>query len=216
MKTKIAIVDDHALVAKAFAGLIERFDDYEVIFEAEHGKDMMRFFELKQIPDLILLDINMPVMDGFETALWLKNNYPEIKVIALSMNNTEESIVGMLRNGARGYLLKDSRPSELKTALDTVMQKGYFYTDFITDRLIRSLNLGTFKNPVEEVGLNEREMAFLKLACTDLTYAQIADKLCISPRTVDGYREILFEKLKVKSRVSMAMAAIKLGLITEF
>lgn len=214
MKTKIAIVDDHALVAKAFSGLIERFEDYEVIFEAQNGKDLIRLLALNHIPDMILLDINMPIMDGYETALWLKNNFPDIKVIALSMNNTEESIVGMLRNGARGYLLKDSRPSELKLALDTVLQKGYYYTDFITDKLIRSLNLGTHKDPAEAIGLNEREKEFIKLACSDLTYVEIADKMNVSPRTVDGYRESSFEKLNVKSRIGMVLEALKLKIVS--
>ena len=213
MKHSIAIVDDHQLVATAFSGLIGRFEDYEVIFEAENGQDMIRHFNLKTIPEIILLDINMPIMDGYETALWLKNNYPEVKVLALSMNNSEDSIVKMLRNGSRGYLLKDIRPSELKKALDELIDKGYHYTDFITDKLVRSLNLNTYKNAVDDLKLNEREMAFLQLACTDLTYHEIADKMCVSPRTIDGYRERVFEKLNAKSRVSMAMAAMRLGLV---
>jgi two-component system, NarL family, invasion response regulator UvrY len=212
MKHTIAIVDDHQLVATAFSGLIGRFEDYEVIFEAENGQEMIRHFNLKMIPKIVLLDINMPTMDGYETALWLKNNYPEVMVLVLSMNNSDDSIVKMLRNGARGYLLKDSRPSELKKALDELIQKGYHYTDFITDKLVRSLNLDTFKNPVEAIGLNERELTFLQLACSDLTYTEIADKMCVSPRTVDGYREVLFQKLEVKSRVSMVMEAIRLRL----
>lgn len=213
MKHTVAIVDDHQLVAVAFSELIARFEDYEVIFEAENGQDMIRYFNLKTIPEIILLDINMPLMDGYDTALWLKNNYPEVKVLALSMNNSEDSIVRMLRNGSRGYLLKDIRPSELKKALDELVAKGYHYTDFITDKLVRSLNLNTYKNVVDDLGFSEREMAFLQLACTDLTYNEIADKMCVSPRTIDGYREKVFEKLNTKSRVSMAMAAVRLGLV---
>jgi two-component system, NarL family, invasion response regulator UvrY len=212
-KHSIAIVDDHQLVANAIAGLIGRLDDYEVIFEAENGQEMIKKISLNIVPAIILLDINMPVMDGYETATWLKNNYPEVKVLALSMNNAEDSIIKMLKNGARGYLLKDCRPSELKHALDELILKGYHYTDFITDKLVRSLNLNTYKNEAEALGLNGREMAFLELACSDLTYNEIADKMCVSPRTIDGYRESVFVKLNVKTRVSMAMEAIKLRIV---
>jgi two-component system invasion response regulator UvrY len=209
----VAIVDDHFLVAKAFGKLLAFIDGYSVQFDASSGMELIRQIQAGQVPDIVLLDINMPEMDGFEVARWLKHNAPTVKVLALTMNDKEESIVGMLRNGARGYLLKECRPSELKAALDDLMTKGYHYTDYITDRLIRSLNLGTFQTPAEKLGLNERELAFLQLACSDLTYEAIADKMCLSKRTIDGYRESIFEKMNVKSRVSMAIEAIKLRLV---
>ena len=151
-------------------------------------------------------------MDGFETALWLKNNYPEVKVLALSMNDKEDSIVGMLRNGARGYLLKGCKPFELKQALDAIVQKGFYYTEFVTGQLIKSLTLETLQNPQDALRLNEREKEFIKWACSDLTYADIAEKMCVSPRTVDGYRESVFQKLNVKSRQTLAMEAVRLRL----
>jgi two-component system invasion response regulator UvrY len=213
MKHKIVIADDHALVAQALAGLIQRMEDYEVMYEVENGVELMQKFKLKMIPDIVLLDINMPEMDGYETALWLKNNYPEVKVLALSMYDKEEAIVGMLRNGAKGYLLKGCRPSELKLALDSIIQKGFYYTEYITDKLLKSLNPEQVKNPLLELGLNDRELEFIKMACTELTYAEIADKMCCSPRTVDGYREQTFQKMNVKTRVGIAVEAIKLGIV---
>jgi two-component system invasion response regulator UvrY len=210
MKTTIAIVDDHELMAKALSGLVQKYDDYDVLYEVFGGKELIHRIKLNMVPDIVLLDINMPEMDGYETALWLKNNYPEIKILALSMNDKEESIVKMLRNGAGGYLLKGCKPHELKQALDSIVQKGFYYTEYITSKLIKSLNPETFQNPLDLLGLNDRETQFIKLSCSDLTYAEIADKMCVSPRTVDGYRESVFQKMNVKSRVGMVLEAIRL------
>jgi two-component system, NarL family, invasion response regulator UvrY len=213
MTYKIAIADDHSLVAKAIAGLIQRLDDYEVMYEVENGKELIQKFKLKMIPDLVLLDINMPEMDGYETAIWLKNNHPDVKVLALSMYDKEEAIVGMLRNGARGYLLKGCKPAELKQALDSIVHKGFYYTEYITDKLLKSLNPEQVKDPLEDLKLNEREISFIRYACSDLTYMEIADKMCCSPRTVDGYREQVFQKFNVKSRVGIVLEAIKLKIV---
>jgi two-component system invasion response regulator UvrY len=210
MKTTIAIVDDHELMAKALSGLVQKYDDYDVLYEVFGGRELIQRIKLNMVPDIVLLDINMPEMDGYETALWLKNNYPEIKILALSMNDKEESIVKMLRNGAGGYLLKGCKPHELKQALDSIVQKGFYYTEYITSQLIKSLNPETFQNPLDLLGLNDRETQFIKLSCSDLTYAEIADKMCVSPRTVDGYRESVFQKMNVKSRVGMVLEAIRL------
>jgi two-component system, NarL family, invasion response regulator UvrY len=213
MKTSIAIVDDHELMAKALSGLIQKYEDYEVLYDVANGKELINRIKLNMIPDIVLLDINMPEMNGYETALWLTNNYPAIKILALSMNDKEESIVGMLRNGAKGYLLKGCKPQELKLALDSIVQKGRYYTEFVTGQLIKSLNPETFQNPVEALNLNDRETEFIKWACSDLTYVEIADKMCVSPRTVDGYREAVFQKMNVKSRVGMVIEAIRLKIV---
>ncbi len=212
-KNTVVVVDDHELMAKALSGLIQRFDEYEVLYEVYNGKDLQSRFELKTIPDLVLLDINMPVMDGYQTCLWLKNNFPEVRVLALSMNDKEDAIVKMLRNGARGYLLKDCKPTELKQALDALVSKGYYYNEFITGQLIKSLNPELPFDPVVKLGLNDRELQFIRLSCSDLTYTEVADKMCVSPRTVDGYRESVFEKMNVKSRTGMVIEAIRLKLV---
>ncbi|GAB3048565.1 response regulator [Spirosoma pulveris] len=210
MKHTIAIVDDHELIAKAITGLIYNLEEYEVMYEVANGLELIRNFNLNQVPEIVLLDINMPQMDGVETSLWLKNNYPEVKILVLTMNDKEEFIVKMLRNGSRGYLLKDCKPFELKKALDAITQKGFYYTDYVTDRLIKSLNPDKLIDPIQELGLNERELTFIRLACEELTYVEIADRMCVSPRTVDGYREAVFQKLNVKSRSSLVLQAVRL------
>lgn len=213
MKTSIAIADDHHLVAQALTALIQKFDEYEVLFVAENGRDLIQNLRRSQKPDILLLDISMPDMDGFETAHHLKQHYPDIRVIVLTMADRQEHIYRMVRNGVRGYLLKGCRPHELRQALDDVRSKGYHYSEFLTSRLVRSLNQPDQGHATDGSDLNNREYEFLKLACSDLTYAQIADKMCVSTRTVDGYREAIFHKMSVKSRTAMALEAVRRGLV---
>lgn len=213
MPTTIAIADDHRLFAEAVSDLIQRFDGYDMLFVAENGHDLLRYVKRKQIPDILLLDVSMPEMDGFETAQYLQQNHPDIKIITLSMFDRGDYVARMVKHGVRGYLLKGCRPSELHLALDDVRTKGFHYSEFLTDKLIRNLHIG---DPVTNPALprlNAREMEFLKLSCSDLTYVEIADKMCVAPRTVDGYREALFQKLNVKSRVGMVLEALRNGLV---
>ncbi|MGF7215481.1 DNA-binding NarL/FixJ family response regulator [Spirosoma lacussanchae] len=213
MPTSIAIADDHHLLAEALADLIQKFDRYEVLFIAENGRDLLTRLQRGPLPDIALVDLNMPEMDGFETAVQLRQLYPSVRVMALSMTDREEHIVRMLRNGARGYLLKGCRSTELRQALDDVMEKGYYYSDFLTHRLIRSLNTTDPVTSTPMFGLNNRESDFLKLACSELTYNDIADRMCVSPRTVDGYRETVFQKMGVRTRVGMVIVAVRCGLV---
>lgn len=212
MKTKIAIVDDHELMAKALSGLVQKFENYEVIYEVFSGADLKKRIGQGLVPEIVLLDVSMPEMDGYEVAEWLKNNHPGVKILALSMNNKEEAIVKMLRNGAKGYLLKGCKPHELKQGLDSIIQKGHYYTDYVTSQLVKNLNPECILDPVSELGLNDRELKFIRLACSELTYVEIADEMFVSPRTVDGYREMVFLKMNVKSRVGMVLEAIRYGL----
>src|ERR1700753_315294 len=128
-KPGVALVDDHVLLRSGIASLIRGFGDYDVLFEACGGKDLIRPLKHPRRPDILLLDINMPEMDGYETACWLRRNHPDIRVLALSMYDSDSSIVRMLRNGAKGYILKDIDASELRLALESVLEKGFYYTD---------------------------------------------------------------------------------------
>jgi DNA-binding NarL/FixJ family response regulator len=214
-KSSVVLVDDHSLLRKGLANLVKTYDEYAVLFEADNGRDFIKQLKPKFLPDIVLLDINMPEMDGYETALWLKRNYPEIKVLALSMYDNEQAIIRMMKNGAKGYILKDLDPVEFKTALDSLVRRGFYYSEMVTGKLIHAVN--TLDEPEQTirnlVTLNPREIEFLKLACTEMTYKEIADKMFLSPRTIDGYRDALFEKLHVKTRVGLVMYAIKNGIV---
>jgi two-component system invasion response regulator UvrY len=214
-KIKVALADDHVLLRNGLAGLINSFDDYTVIFEADNGTDFQKKIQRGNEPELVLMDINMPGMDGFATAEWLRQNYPLTKVLALSMYDNENSIIRMFKAGAKGYILKDSEPAELKAALDSIMQKGYYYSELVTGKLIHSINMSNENGVANKTGqLNDRETEFLKLAATELTYKEIAEKMNLSPRTIDGYRDALFEKLELKSRVGLVLYAIKNGIVS--
>jgi two-component system invasion response regulator UvrY len=204
----LVLVDDHVLLRNGLVSLIKSFG-HEVLFEADNGKGLVEKLDPQSLPDIILLDINMPVMDGYETALWLKKNYPRIKVLALSMYDDETAIIRMLKCGAKGYVLKDIQPSELEIAIKTIMSRGYYYSDLINDKIVNSLNDASDDALEYLPTLNGHEIDFLKYCCTELTYKEIAAKMTVSPRTVDGYRDILFRKLGIKTRVGLAVYTIR-------
>lgn len=211
MKKTIAIVDDHILIAKALSGIIENFANFQVLFEVENGQQLIqKLSNKKNIPDIVLVDVNMPIMNGFETADWLSENMPQIQILALSMQNDELSLINMIKAGANGYLLKNAHPNELEKALNILATTGNYYPDWVANKLISSLTKDK-KNLQHNIKLSDREVAFLKYCSTELTYKEIADKMFCSPRTVEGYRDSLFEKLDVKSRVGLAVFAIKNG-----
>ena len=211
----VVLVDDHVLLRNGLANLIESFGNYKVLFQSSNGKAFIEKLKPKLLPHLVLLDINMPEMDGYETCLWLKENYPEIKVLALSMYDNENAVIRMFKAGAKGYILKDCDPAELKAALHDVITKGFYYSEMVTGKLIHTINTLDEKDSSAKnvIKLNDREITFLKLVCTELTYKEIAEKMFLSPRTIDGYRDDLFQKLNVKTRVGLVMYAIKNGII---
>ncbi len=214
-KVEIVLVDDHALLRTGLAGLVNSFSNYIVSYEANNGRRLIEQINTKPIPSVVLLDINMPEMDGYETCKWLRNNHPEIKVLALSMYDNENAIIKMFKAGASGYILKDCEPRELYTALNDLVEKGFHYSEMVTGKLIHNINsLDDNTETKATIKLNERELNFLKLACTELTYREIADKMNVSPRTIDGYRDDLFEKLNLKTRVGLVMYAIRQGFVS--
>ena len=205
---RIALVDDHRLFRSGIASLIENFDSYSILFEAGDGEEMIRKINPKLKPHIILLDISMPKMNGIESAKWLRDNHPDINIVVLSMFEDAEKVLTMVRMGVKGYLLKDAEPQEFEDALERVSKSEVYYPEFVTRHLVDSINID-----YNLVKLNSREIEFLKLAATELTYKEIADHMCISSRTVDGYRDQLFEKLQLKSRIGLVLYAIKHKLI---
>lgn len=212
MQYSVVVVDDHVLIAKAIAGIIDTFPKYNVLYEADHGKALIeRFKAPKNVPDIVLLDITMPVMDGFETAKWLRDNHPEVLTLALSMQDDDRSLIKMIQSGAKGYLLKNVQPTDLEKALDNLVAKGFYYPDWATSKVF--LNLASpQKGEGNATVFTEKEKEFLQHCCTELTYKEIGEKMFCSPRTVEGYRDSLFAKLELKTRVGLVMYAIKSGL----
>ncbi len=205
-KIKVGIVDDHVLFTKSLSLLISSFEQYEVILNAIHGKELQEKINAKALPDILFLDVSMPVMDGAQTAQWLSKLYPQIRLIALSMDDNDSTIIHMIKSGCCAYLLKDVQPTELHHALDEVTRVGYYNPAISYQKLLSQ----TEALPLQ---LTEHELEFLTFACSDYTYKEIAQKMNLSPRTIDGYRNILFEKLHVQSRTGMAMEAIRKGLV---
>ncbi|MBW8358999.1 MAG: response regulator transcription factor [Weeksellaceae bacterium] len=212
-RIKIAIVDDHKMVSKAIEDMIAANPKYEVVYNCSNGDEFIESLKDQNIdPDVVLMDINMPFRNGVETTLYLQRKKPKIKVIALTMEDNENTIIKMMRAGAKGYLLKDMPPELLFEAIETVYSKGSFYTDFLTQRLMKVKNDENNAKHIFE-DLKDKEKEFLKLACTEITYKEIADKMSMSPKTIDGYRDSVFLKLDVKSRVGLVLFAIKHNMI---
>ena len=207
-KVKITLVDDHILLRTGLRGLIDSFSNCSVLFEANNGRDFISRLDRNNLPDIVLMDINMPEMDGYETTLWITENHPSVKVLALSMSDNENAIIRMLRAGVKGYVLKDCEPAELRSAIHAVSTAGFYYTEEVTGKLV---SLVSKKDMTDE--LSEREIIFLKLVCSELTYKEIADKMNKGVRTIDGYRDDLFEKLNVRTRVGLVLYAIRNGIM---
>ncbi len=210
---KIALVDDHILLRDALAGVISGFDHCRVIVRANNGKDFIEQIKNTSLPDLTILDINMPVMDGYETAKWIKENHHEINIIILTMFDSEIALIRLLQSGVKAFLKKDTHPKELEFAIESVIETGYYYSQNSSGKLAN-----VFRNPnrnfvTHPVSLTENEITFLKFSCSEMTYKEIAKQMYISPRTVDNYRDSLFEKLQLKSRVGLAMYAIRNGIV---
>ena len=224
---KLAIVDDHNLFRKGLITLIDLADkknEYLIVFEAESGQDMIHKLDKKAIPDILLMDIDMPDMDGYEAIAWLQKHYPQVSVLVVSMVETEEAVVRMVRLGAKGYLSKDIEVDDIHNALKAINETGHYYTDFLTGKLINSMQDESKENNIEEKPgknkiwneLNENERRFLELACTELTYEEIAKQMFLSPKTIDGYRSAFFNRYNIKNRVGLVLFAIKNGLVNIF
>jgi DNA-binding NarL/FixJ family response regulator len=192
--------------------LIETFSGYHVLYYAENGMDLQqKIITNKSIPDLILLDVNMPLMNGYKTMELLSKEYPEVKVLALSIDDDEQMVLGMLSRGANGYLLKNIHPDALKIALNEVIEKGYYHSENVVNTLLKSLKP---KKEIPTIRLAEHDLKFMQLSCSELTYAEIASQMFLSPKTIDSYRSKLFKRFQVKNRVGLVIFALKNKLIS--
>jgi len=210
-KRKVIIVDDHTLFRNGLRILLNNMENYHVVAEASNGKQFLDLLE-KEMPDLVLLDINMPVMDGIEAATIAHEKYPDLKIITLSMYGEEDYYYKMVNAGVKGFVLKNSDIKEVKNALDVVFEGGSFFSSELLQNLINSLKSAP-KSKEVHTELSEREMEILILICQGLSNQEIGDKLFISKRTVDKHRANILEKSESKNTAQLVVYAIKNKLV---
>jgi DNA-binding NarL/FixJ family response regulator len=213
---KVVLVDDHSLLRNALANVINKFPGYEVLFQANNGRHFIQLLDPDDLPSIVLMDVSMPLMNGFETTHWISQHYPEIRVIALSMQREEWTVIRMLRNGARGYMLKEIELEDMKRGLDEVSRKGIYVNEILYKKIVETIQTDPETTRATEweiaMGLSEREKEFLCWLCTEKSYKEIAAEMCVSHRTIDGYRDILFEKIDVISRIGLVLFAFRNGI----
>ena len=212
---KIALIDDHVLFRTALTLLINKFEDCKVIHHSGNGKELTKVILSGLVPDLVILDISMPKMDGHQTAMWLNKYYPEINVLILSRFDSDLSLIRLLQCGVKGFVKKDAHPMELKFAITSIIKTGFYYSQNTTGKAVRFFQKdddGIIR--LQKSMLTDEELTFFRLICTDLTYKEIAGRMNITHRTVDTMRDHLFERLDVRSRVGLVMIALKQGIVS--
>jgi DNA-binding NarL/FixJ family response regulator len=211
MNIKIGLVDDQQLFLKLLSILLSNLNGFSVVLEASHGKELQEKIAAgSSLPDIMLIDVNMPVMNGVQTAKWLHASYPSVRMVALTMHETEQTVIEMLKAGCCSYLLKNTHPEQLEKALTEIYVKNYFNSYINNTNLTELLLHNRFSSTL---AVGEREHQFLQYASSDLTYKEIARIMDLSQRTIDGYRESLFYKFNVQSRTGMVLEGIKRGLV---
>jgi two-component system invasion response regulator UvrY len=212
---KVALIDDHVLLRTALASLVNKFEDCKVIHQSGNGKELTKAILSGLIPDIVVLDLNMPQMDGHQTALWLNKYYPEINVLMLTMFDSDLSLIRLLQCGVKGFVKKDAHPMELKFAISSIIKTGFYYSHNTTGKVVRFFQKNEEgMTKLQKSTITDQELVFFRLICTDLTYKEIAVRMNITHRTVDTMRDHLFERLDVRSRVGLVMIALKHGIVS--
>jgi DNA-binding NarL/FixJ family response regulator len=207
---RILLVDDHRLIRDAIQSYMEGDDEYEVVGEASHGQEAIRILEEKEV-DVVLMDINMPIMGGIECTKEIKKRWTKISVLTLSMMSDNQHIKQMMGAGASGYVLKNCTEKELKKAIKTVFEGDTYYSSEVTEVVMSNLmknNPTKTSNLVVDMPLTDREKEVLELIIKEFTNNEIAEKLFISNRTVDAHKRNLLEKTGSKNIAGLVMYAI--------
>lgn len=209
-KIKYAIADDHKIFRKGIIAALADVEDFKLVLEAENGKDLLNGLG-KTKPDVILLDLKMPEMDGIETAVEIRKSNDEVKIVVISMYDDDKYVIHLMEIGANGYLLKNAEPEEIKTAIYTAYSNGYYFNDFVNKALLKKITHKSQVKPVfnKNIELTSREIEVLKLICQEHTATEIANLIFLSPRTVEGIRTKLLEKIGVKNTAGLVMYAVK-------
>ncbi len=212
---RIALVDDHQLFRKGMAALLSTIENVLLVIEAGNGEEFLTALQTKPV-DLVLLDLKMPVLGGVATLQILKEKYPDVRVIVLTMENGEETILQLMEAGANGFLAKDAHPDEVRLAIQSVEEKGFYANNHIAKIMMHGLSQWRSGSRNAGVELTERERTVLKGICQERSTQEIAEQLFLSPRTIEGYRRDLLEKLNVKSSIGLVVFASKNGWLEKW
>lgn len=212
-QNKIALVEDQQVMREAMSSYLSKYG-YETIFQADNGKHMQEFLEKHLIPDLILLDIIMPVMNGFETAKWLKANFPQIPILALSSEDDGASINKIIASGAKGFISKNIDSDHLLEAMEIVKTGGFFVPQRHMQNFFAATQETNTGMDLHKIHLNDKEMELLKMVCTEMSYKEMSDILFMSQRTLEDHVGKLIQKVGVSTRVGLVRYALKSGLVS--
>jgi DNA-binding NarL/FixJ family response regulator len=213
-KIKIAIADDYKIYRDGLKVGLNADENMEVMFEADNGEDLLKGLETS-MPDVIIMDLKMPIMDGMEATKLVRKKYPAVKVLVVSMYEDDKFIIHLMENGANGYLLKNAEPDEIRRSIYAVHENGYYFNDLVNKALLKKLVLKNNLKPSfnQNVELTERELEVLKLICEEKTAGEIAKEIFLSPRSVEGIRQRLIEKVGVRNSAGLVMFAVKSGIV---
>ena len=211
---KIAIADDYKIFREGLKVGFSADENLEVIMEADNGEELLKALET-MTPDVIIMDLKMPIMDGMEATKAVRKKYPAIKVLVVTMYDDDKFIIHLMENGANGYLLKNTEPDEIRKSIYAVHENGYYFNDVVNKALLKKLVLKNNLKPSfnQNVELTEREMEVLKLICEEKTAAEIAKDIFLSPRSVEGIRQRLIEKIGVRNTAGLVMFAVKNSMV---
>ncbi len=214
---QIVIADDEQLFRSGISFLLSREENFNVTFEAENGQELVDYLsKAKTIPDIVLMDLKMPVLNGVETTKIVHKKYPDIKIIALTSYSGKSFITNMINVGASSYLLKNTSPKDVVKTINEVQRKGFYYDNDVMKTIHENLlssNGKKIKSDLDKKLLSKREIEILELICKQLTTSEIAEKLFLSPRTVDGHRNNLLLKTDSKNVAGLVIYGIQKKLI---
>ena len=213
-KITIAIADDYKIFREGIKKCIASDENLQVTLEADNGEDLINSFKNNQ-PDIVIMDLKMPIMDGMEATQIIHKQFPRVKVLVVTMYEDDKFIIHLMEIGANGYLLKNSEPDEIRKAIYAVYENGYYFNDLVNKALLKKLVLKTNMKPSfnQDVEFTERELEVLKLICEEKTAAEIGKEIFLSPRSIEGIRQRLIEKIGVRNTAGLVMFAVKSGIV---
>jgi len=210
---RIAIADDHQLIRAGIAMILKENPKFLVVQQAANGQELIDAIN-KTKPDVVLLDLEMPVLSGKETLIAIRNSHPDIRVLILTMHNNQAFILQMMELGANGYLIKDTEPEEVIHAINKVMKSEYYFSDQVSIAMLQGISEPKLKlkHNLPDHGLTKREIDVLQLICKEKTTSEIGQDLFLSPKTIEGYRKILMDKTDSRNMAGLVLFAIRNGL----